>query len=59
MSSTIELEIPTAISAACKRALAAIDSHYLPAQLNEDLRLLMEAAMCWEIYSKQKLTPSK
>jgi hypothetical protein len=48
-----DLEIPTAIEAAAKRAMMAIDSHYLPAQLNADLRTLMEAAMCWEMYEKQ------
>jgi len=53
MPSTIDLEIPTAIEAAAKRASMAIDSHYLPAQLNADLRTLMEAAMCWEMYEKQ------
>jgi len=39
-----------AIEAAAKRASMAIDSHYLPAQLNADLRTLMEAAMCWARY---------
>lgn len=46
----IELEIPSAIEAAAKRASMAIDSHYLPAQLNADLRTLIEAAIFWDVH---------
>ena len=54
MPDTIDLKIPSAIEAAAKRAILAIDSHYLPAQLNADLRTLVEAAMCWGMYGKQR-----
>jgi hypothetical protein len=57
MPDTIELEIPSAIGAAAKRAMMAIDSHYLPAQLNADLLTLVEAAMFWEIHEKQTRKP--
>jgi hypothetical protein len=48
-----DLEIPSAVGAAAKRASMAVDSHYLPAQLNADLRTLIEAAMCWDAYERQ------
>jgi hypothetical protein len=53
MPDTIELEIPSAIEAAAKRASMAIDSHYLPAQLNADLNTLLRAAMCWDAHERQ------
>jgi hypothetical protein len=52
MPDTIELEIPTAIEAAAKRAGMAVDSHYLPAQLNADLNVLIRAALFWDTYEK-------
>ncbi len=51
---SIDLEIPTAIEAAAKRASMAIDSHYLPAQLNADLCTLVEAAICWDLHERQR-----
>jgi hypothetical protein len=51
---TIELKIPTAIEAAAKRAMMAIDSHYLPAQITADLRTLRDAAMCWDLHERQR-----
>ncbi len=49
-----DLEIPSAIAAAAKRASMAIDSHYLPAQLNADLNTLLRAALCWDAYENER-----
>jgi hypothetical protein len=54
MPDTIDLEIPSAIEAAANRAKLAIDSHYLPAQLNADLRTLLRAALSWDAHERQK-----
>jgi hypothetical protein len=54
-NNTADLEIPTAIAAAAKRAMMAIDSHYLPAQLNADLITLVEAALYWDDEKKWQL----
>lgn len=57
MSTTIAVEIPTAIEGAAKRVLHLIETGYLPAPMKSDLETLMRAAMAWEVYSRAGEVP--
>lgn len=49
-----DMEILTPISVAAKRMAHLLDTGYLPSTMQADVRILMQAAMAWEVYSGQK-----